>query len=362
MADLHVVEDLGDAQAGGAEQPGRREGAEEQHRARAELELALGGDDLADVRRVVGAAVSSMLWRIASSSMPICSMSASVRWAIGFWACFWIVVIETPSEWGQRTVPCGSVVEVAGAGGGVDAGLHLDAPVSPGMAVVMAPLRRSRTEPSFSGRTQPMQMPMRQPLGIRTPASSAASRIGVAPSGSTSVPDFGEGDACRPRRAPTRAVRNCSVTSSRPGRLVVGRERVEQPGRAARQGAALGRSGTSVAEVVDVEDAVHVVVPRDQADRAGVGERVQVAAEDRVAARWARRGRRRCRGPCCGRAQHAGVGAREQVAQHADDRRDAGAGGDEEQPVVVGLRARTRRRPARGGRACPGGPRGRGGC
>ena len=41
--------------------------------------------------------------------------------------------------------------------------------------------------------TQPMQMPIRQPLGIRTPALSAASRIGVAPSASTSRP-LGEGD------------------------------------------------------------------------------------------------------------------------------------------------------------------------
>src|SRR5690606_12961885 len=47
--------------------------------------------------------------------------------------------------------------------------------VSPGTAVVTAPSRRSRTEPSLSGRTQPMQMPIRHPLGISTPASSAAS-------------------------------------------------------------------------------------------------------------------------------------------------------------------------------------------
>ena len=38
-----------------------------------------------------------------------------------------------------------------------------------------------------------MQMPIRQPLGMRTPAPSAASRIGVAPSAST-VAAVGEGE------------------------------------------------------------------------------------------------------------------------------------------------------------------------
>ena len=83
-----------------------------------------------------------------------------------------------------------SVVDVAGAGGGVDAGLdgHAVGAGLAGDAVVSSPLRRSRTAPSRSGSTQPKQMPIRQPLGIRTPASSAASRIGVAPSASTVVP------------------------------------------------------------------------------------------------------------------------------------------------------------------------------
>ena len=53
VADLHVLQDLGDRQAGGADEPGRREQREQQHRAAAELELALGVDDPADVRRVV---------------------------------------------------------------------------------------------------------------------------------------------------------------------------------------------------------------------------------------------------------------------------------------------------------------------
>src|SRR6478609_2721416 len=82
-------------------------------------------------RRMYAASLAPRLsrtsWRMASSSMPICSMSASVRWAIGLvWprtAFFWIVVMSI--SWG-----CGggqaSVVDVARAGGGVDAGLHLE--------------------------------------------------------------------------------------------------------------------------------------------------------------------------------------------------------------------------------------------
>ena len=83
--------------------------------------------------------------------------------------------------------------------------------------------------------------------------------------------------------------------------------------------------------MVEVEQAVLVVVPGDEPDGAGGVEGLEVAAEDRV-------------GPA-GRdvedddvvvgaalgAEHAGVGGGEEVAQHADDRRDAGAGGDEEQ-------------------------------
>src|SRR5689334_8162645 len=54
-----------------------------------------------------------MSWRMTSSSMPICSMSSGERWAIGLVDWFVIVVMVTPM----------SVVEVAGAGSGVDAGL-----------------------------------------------------------------------------------------------------------------------------------------------------------------------------------------------------------------------------------------------
>ncbi len=72
------------------------------------------------------------------------------------------------------------------------------------------------------------------------------------------------------------------MTSSRPAASWCASEGVEQSGGAAREGAAVGEVGHQVGEVVDVEDAVHVVVPRDQADGAGGVERLQVAEEDRV--------------------------------------------------------------------------------
>ena len=96
------------------------------------------------------------------------------------------------------------------------------------------------------------------------------------------------------------------------------------------------RSGTSVGEVVDVEDAVLVVVARDEPDQPGVVERAEVGDEDRV--RLARRDVHD--GDVVARAaaqpDDAGVGDREEVAQHPDHRGDAGAGGDEQQLRPVG--------------------------
>ena len=56
MAQLHVVDDLGDRQARGADDPGRREEREQQDRAAGQLEVAVERNDLADVCRVVGSA------------------------------------------------------------------------------------------------------------------------------------------------------------------------------------------------------------------------------------------------------------------------------------------------------------------
>ena len=77
----------------------------------------------------------------------------------------------------------GLELDVAGAGDGVDAGLDgqlvagLDDGDVPGAQVADGALRMVTT--------QPKQMPIRHPLGMRTPASSPASRIGVPPSAST---------------------------------------------------------------------------------------------------------------------------------------------------------------------------------
>src|SRR4028119_658657 len=62
------------------------------------------------------------LWRMSSSSLPMSSMSSAVRCSIGFSVFFCSTVMRCSSsglEW--------SVVDVAGAGGGADAGLDEDA-------------------------------------------------------------------------------------------------------------------------------------------------------------------------------------------------------------------------------------------
>ena len=160
--------------------------------------------------------------------------------------------------------------------------------------------------------------------------------MGVAPSASITRPSAKV--MVPPSPAWTRVVRNCSTTSSRPGSLVVGRECVEQPGGATGQRASLGQVGHQGGQVGDVEDAVLVVVARDEADRPGGGvERLEVADEDRV---WAARGDVHHGDVEAGTAlepERAGIGRGEQVAQHADDGRDARTGGDGEQALDVGL-------------------------
>ena len=114
-------------------------------------------------RRMYAASLAPRLsrtsWRMASSSWPICSMSASVRCAIGLvWprtAFFWIVVmsissggvVEVRRQWSMSQGPAAALMQV----------WMRTPPVSdsPGVTVVSAPLRRSRTAPSRSGRTQP---------------------------------------------------------------------------------------------------------------------------------------------------------------------------------------------------------------
>ena len=151
VADLHVLQDLGHRQAGGADQPGGREQREQQHAAAAQLELALGRDDLADVGGVSLAAGGDHLgrgWRPARGRGSRCR--SALRWAIG---------LSLLLDGGHEVLL--SEFDVAGAGRGGHAGLDEDA--VPGAAVVISPLRRSRTAPCRSGATQPKQMPIRQP-------------------------------------------------------------------------------------------------------------------------------------------------------------------------------------------------------
>ena len=100
--------------------------------------------------------VSITLWRIASSSMPSISMSSGVRCAIGLSCFFWIVVmvalllqgwscVVIGGQWSRWQSPAAAWMQV----------WTLMAGPSPGTAVVMAPVRRSRTLPSLSGSTQP---------------------------------------------------------------------------------------------------------------------------------------------------------------------------------------------------------------
>ena len=169
-----------------------------------------------------------------------------------------------------------------------------------------------------------MQMPIRQPLGIRTPALFG----GVEDRGGA------VGVERRCRSAKMTVPPSPAATRTRPEPLGVQRqaalgvvllEGVEQPGRdRRRRRAARSRSGTSVVEVGDVEQAVAVVVPLDQPEVRRPRERPQLVAEDR-----ARLGLTLT----CTSTMSVSTGARagEQVAQHPDHRRDAGAGGDQQQ-------------------------------
>ena len=195
-------------------------------------------------------------------------------------------------------------------------------------------------------------MPIRQPLGISTPASSAASRIGRGAVGL----DVGAGwsKVTVPPSPATTRVGPEPLGEQRRGRAAAWCSSRASSRPAGPQASVVRsvRSGTSVGEVGDVEHAVLVVVPRDQPDRARP-RRARAGRRRRSSrARSARRARRRCRSRAAGQSHDAGVGDREQVAQHPDHRGDAGAGGDEQQLAAVGRAARTRRRPARGGPAC----------
>ena len=99
-----------------------------------------------------------------------------------------------------------------------------------------------------------MQMPIRQPLGIRTPASSATSRSGVAPSAST-VAAVGEGEGAALARLDQDRAEPLGGQGE-PAVGVVLLERVEQAGRAAAIGEPLVQVGHQRRAAGDVEHAV----------------------------------------------------------------------------------------------------------
>ena len=125
-----------------------------------------------------------------------------------------------------------------------------------------SPLRRSRTVPETRVTVQVWQMPMRQPYGIPTPASSPASRIVVAPSTSTSLPELRKVSVppSPPSPPSSRENRSTCSWSSRPAAVVVLGDRVEHRRRAAGPGLALAPVGADRVEVGEVEHAVGVGV------------------------------------------------------------------------------------------------------
>ena len=119
--------------------------------------------------------------------------------------------------------------------------------------------------------TQPKQMPIRHPLGMRTPASSPASRIGVPPSASTVSVAGQEGDLATlagldDGGAEALGVQAVGDSGARP----VGLGGVEQAGGAAGPGLALAPVGHQGVEPGEVEHAV-LVVEVDGEREAAVG-------------------------------------------------------------------------------------------
>ena len=227
------------------------------------------------------------------------------------------------------------VVEVARAGGGVDAGLDLDGAALAGDgggdlavaevadAALASSAARSRSRcpsgtRSASGRRRPRR---RRGSGWRRRRST------VRPSVKATVP---------PSPGSTRAVRNCSVNSSRPLSAWNRSSASSSPAgphanvrRSARSGTSAGSSSTSRTPWTSSYRATSRIAPAAaSASRSREEDRVGPARRD------VDDGDVEVGAPA--RAQHALVGGREEVAQHADDRGDAGAGGDEEEPATLG--------------------------
>src|SRR5918993_5378237 len=264
-------------------------------------------------------------------------MSASVRCAMGLvWPgradFFWTVVMSI--SWGCRgRSGSGSVVDVAGAGGCVDAALPLDVAAlagdcgSDGTVAEVADAALAQRQdaahadahaapaghkhPGGLGRVEDRRRAVEVERGARGEAHGAAV-AGLHAGGAELLGREGE-----------------------PGGLVVGGQRVEQAGRTAGERRPLGQVGHEMGEVGDVEDAVLVVVARHQADGTRRVEGLEVADEDRVGVAGSDVHDHDVVVGAPGRPQHAVVGAGKEVAQHADDGRDPRPGGDHQELAAL---------------------------
>ena len=122
VPDLHVVEDLGDAQAGGAGDPGDRVATEEQHRPRTHLEVALGRDHPADVAGVGLAEVvhhrGADLVELAPDLLDVCGGQVGDR------------VVARVDARVDDLGPAAGDAGVGGAGGALEGGSHVSSPSS----------------------------------------------------------------------------------------------------------------------------------------------------------------------------------------------------------------------------------------
>ena len=192
---------------------------------------------------------------------------------------------------------------------------------SSGSAVVRSPVRRSRTPPSVRGTTQPKQMPIRQPDGISTPASSPASSRVVDASASMVMPE--QVKVTSPP-SPTAWIARAeplgvqAVGQAGVGPVCLGV--VEQAGRAAGPGLPGAPIGDDGVELGHGQHARRPGEAGDQPDPTRVGERPEFRAEQHLLGGG--------RG-----VHHHHVPRQRRVAQHPHDGGDAAAGGEEQHGV-----------------------------
>ena len=325
MADLHVLEDLGDRQADRAEDPERRQGRPEQDGARAELELALHVDDLADVGRVLLApAVEDLLAdRVELDAELLDVLGGEVRDRVdgllgddGHGDSSGLG--EVAVQWSRCAL----------AGGGVDAGLDRHA----GRAGLARDGGGDRAVAQVADRARPEREHAAH--ADAHPAAAGHQDTGLLGDVEQRLAAVGlEHGAVGERERPTLARLEEHGAEPLGGEResplgVVLLEGVEQSGRAAGVGQSVVEVGHQPRQVRHVQHPVRLVVPLDERDPPGVVVRAELVAEDR-------------RGLVDVDVHQHDVGrhrrtAGEEVAQHPDHRGDAGPGGDEEQLVGSG--------------------------